>query len=136
MTVLACRYYYCSSVCDVMSVLVFLFFFSSRRRHTRCALVTGVQTCALPIYQPGDDHLREPEPEDRLAQGPEPARMELEPDEEEQEGDADLGDRPLRLAAPDQPQPIGADERAGDQIAEHRTEAEAAGTHPDPPHDD
>src|SRR3546814_12518886 len=29
--------------------LVFSFFFSSRRRHTRCALVTGVQTCALPI---------------------------------------------------------------------------------------
>src|SRR3546814_4008948 len=28
---------------------VFWFFFSSRRRHTRCALVTGVQTCALPI---------------------------------------------------------------------------------------
>src|SRR3546814_10694540 len=26
------------------------FFFSSRRRHSRCALVTGVQTCALPIY--------------------------------------------------------------------------------------
>src|SRR6184192_353740 len=26
------------------------FFFSSRRRHTRCRLVTGVQTCALPIY--------------------------------------------------------------------------------------
>src|SRR3546814_9509897 len=26
------------------------FFFSSRRRHTRCALVTGVQTCALPIW--------------------------------------------------------------------------------------
>src|SRR3546814_7388436 len=31
-------------------MLIFeLFFFSSRRRHTRCALVTGVQTCALPI---------------------------------------------------------------------------------------
>src|SRR3546814_3132886 len=29
----------------------FVFFFSSRRRHTRCALVTGVQTCALPICQ-------------------------------------------------------------------------------------
>src|SRR3546814_10714357 len=29
--------------------VVFIFFFSSRRRHTRCALVTGVQTCALPI---------------------------------------------------------------------------------------
>src|SRR3546814_2355194 len=28
---------------------MFSFFFSSRRRHTRCALVTGVQTCALPI---------------------------------------------------------------------------------------
>src|SRR3546814_8382970 len=27
------------------------FFFSSRRRHTRCALVTGVQTCALPILR-------------------------------------------------------------------------------------
>src|SRR3546814_1464385 len=30
-----------------------LFFFSSRRRHTRCALVTGVQTCALPISEKG-----------------------------------------------------------------------------------
>src|SRR3546814_16831964 len=29
--------------------MLFGFFFSSRRRHTRCALVTGVQTCALPI---------------------------------------------------------------------------------------
>src|SRR3546814_4635294 len=28
----------------------FFFFFSSRRRHTSCALVTGVQTCALPIF--------------------------------------------------------------------------------------
>src|SRR3546814_20847759 len=32
-------------------VLLVVFFFSSRRRHTRCALVTGVQTCALPICQ-------------------------------------------------------------------------------------
>src|SRR3546814_13646696 len=31
------------------AVLFFSFFFSSRRRHTSCALVTGVQTCALPI---------------------------------------------------------------------------------------
>src|SRR3546814_9375653 len=29
-----------------------MFFFSSRRRHTSCALVTGVQTCALPISVP------------------------------------------------------------------------------------
>src|SRR3546814_7333473 len=35
------------SVCRV--ILNVGFFFSSRRRHTRCALVTGVQTCALPI---------------------------------------------------------------------------------------
>src|SRR3546814_12950328 len=35
-----------SAIYDVVCVL---FFFSSRRRHTRCALVTGVQTCALPI---------------------------------------------------------------------------------------
>src|SRR3546814_8893987 len=32
---------------------LFSFFFSSRRRHTRCALVTGVQTCALPICRAG-----------------------------------------------------------------------------------
>src|SRR3546814_10363140 len=31
--------------------MVSFFFFSSRRRHTRCALVTGVQTCALPICE-------------------------------------------------------------------------------------
>src|SRR3546814_2951065 len=33
----------------------FCFFFSSRRRHTRCALVTGVQTCALPIFSLSSD---------------------------------------------------------------------------------
>src|SRR3546814_3064624 len=33
------------------------FFFSSRRRHTRCALVTGVQTCALPISRPTSSFL-------------------------------------------------------------------------------
>src|SRR3546814_9562514 len=35
-----------------MCVFHLFFFFSSRRRHTRCALVTGVQTCALPICAP------------------------------------------------------------------------------------
>src|SRR3546814_1796000 len=34
----------------VLGYSILVFFFSSRRRHTRCALVTGVQTCALPIY--------------------------------------------------------------------------------------
>src|SRR3546814_9514742 len=40
--------YACSSIIFVWLLILF-FFFSSRRRHTRCALVTGVQTCALPI---------------------------------------------------------------------------------------
>src|SRR3546814_7567045 len=43
-------------------VLYIFFFFSSRRRHTRCALVTGVQTCALPIC---DDEAFSPTPADR-----------------------------------------------------------------------
>src|SRR3546814_2748108 len=34
----------------ILSCYLLFFFFSSRRRHTGCALVTGVQTCALPIY--------------------------------------------------------------------------------------
>src|SRR3546814_319431 len=38
-------------MCSNYQCLFFLFFFSSRRRHTSCALVTGVQTCALPISQ-------------------------------------------------------------------------------------
>src|SRR3546814_1819121 len=43
---------FCFLVCLCVLCMIFvfcLFFFSSRRRHTRCALVTGVQTCALPI---------------------------------------------------------------------------------------
>src|SRR3546814_5043149 len=43
---------YCvdSDICSSLFDFVACFFFSSRRRHTRCALVTGVQTCALPIF--------------------------------------------------------------------------------------
>src|SRR3546814_4111702 len=43
----------------VRRVVLVFFFFSSRRRHTRCALVTGVQTCALPIY-PGPAYIAQP----------------------------------------------------------------------------
>src|SRR3546814_2078870 len=39
-------------VCVLSGFTCLLVFFSSRRRHTRCALVTGVQTCALPISSP------------------------------------------------------------------------------------
>src|SRR3546814_10651845 len=42
------NFHECFSVIVELHIM-FLFFVSSRRRHTRCALVTGVQTCALPI---------------------------------------------------------------------------------------
>src|SRR3546814_18532230 len=42
---------FCAFVVDATRCRLFVF--SSRRRHTRCALVTGVQTCALPIFPPG-----------------------------------------------------------------------------------
>src|SRR3546814_19362221 len=46
-----CFYFLCyiCLLCSMVFYLFCFFFFSSRRRHTRCALVTGVQTCALPI---------------------------------------------------------------------------------------
>src|SRR3546814_17660036 len=62
-----------------MFLIYLLFFFSSRRRHTRCALVTGVQTCALPILRAATEaHLIAPESAAEehaaeLAQGPEAA---------------------------------------------------------------
>src|SRR3546814_10531522 len=40
---------FCFVRLSLCRVFCSLFFFSSRRRHTRCALVTGVQTCAFPI---------------------------------------------------------------------------------------
>src|SRR3546814_2038548 len=46
MLILSCFFIRCGSL---INVELSFFFFSSRRRHTRCALVTGVQTCALPI---------------------------------------------------------------------------------------
>src|SRR3546814_1081671 len=39
--------------------MIVVLFFASRRRHTRCALVTGVQTCARPIYHEAGDILKE-----------------------------------------------------------------------------
>src|SRR3546814_6056823 len=46
---------FCMLLCCVLFIL---FFFSSRRRHTSCALVTGVQTCALPISVTASIRLR------------------------------------------------------------------------------
>src|SRR3546814_2375710 len=56
-----------------MCVVCFsVFFFSSRRRHTRCALVTGVQTCALPICDYIDRGLESREVVDVLLDEPLP----------------------------------------------------------------
>src|SRR3546814_2532951 len=48
---------WCAGALSMSLLLVsfYFFFFSSRRRHTRCALVTGVQTCALPISHVNDN---------------------------------------------------------------------------------
>src|SRR3546814_5473706 len=48
------------------------FFFSSRRRHTRCALVTGVQTCALPILAKSrlDRTAADPQPDAAIHRNP------------------------------------------------------------------
>src|SRR3546814_10305833 len=51
--------------CSIIRCIIF--FFSSRRRHTRCALVTGVQTCALPILMTLDAFC---EVVDRYFEGP------------------------------------------------------------------
>src|SRR3546814_10407462 len=51
------------SACSCNDGEFIVFFFSSRRRHTGCALVTGVQTCALPIcsiISPDKQLLRQP----------------------------------------------------------------------------
>src|SRR3546814_1218713 len=53
LVVVECVYLvFLSCIVSMFFFYVFFFFFSSRRRHTRCALVTGVQTCALPISPP------------------------------------------------------------------------------------
>src|SRR3546814_2526652 len=62
-----CAWYY---VYEFLCVDSGFYFFSSRRRHTRCALVTGVQTCALPIFGcriVHEIHLEDRDPLDRLA---------------------------------------------------------------------
>src|SRR3546814_9876463 len=55
-------------------LLMLSLFFSSRRRHTRCALVTGVRTCALPISDRRRAAHRQALPSDRVARRPAPDR--------------------------------------------------------------
>src|SRR3546814_7686037 len=57
-------------LCSLLSsCCVCFFFFSSRRRHTRCALVTGVQTCALPILALGSWAAFQPMGDDTMVMG-------------------------------------------------------------------
>src|SRR3546814_5381509 len=82
-------------------------------------------------HQPGHDDLRHAKPEDRAAHVPQAARREFEPDEEEQKGDAELGEGELRFAAADKAEPVRPDDRARDQIAEHPAAAEPPKDQPD-----
>src|SRR3546814_1513110 len=93
-------------------VLYLLFFFSSRRRHTRCALVTGVQTCALPIYSPQREHDLA-----RRADGGKAGRGKAEPAENPPEA-------PHRAEHADA---LGDGDRAGHRLAAVRSEERRGG---------
>src|SRR3546814_11504515 len=102
------------------SFVFWFFLFSSRRRHTRCALVTGVQTCALPILPPalrgrdrlsrlGSDPVERTRPAvaddvgDRMGGAAVPVAVEIRPDVDgRRSGDQDVGIDELH--APPQPE--------------------------------
>ena len=75
---------------------------------------------------PASDNLEQPQPEYIVPQPPQPLGMKLQPDQEQQQHDAELGDVQHLLRRVDQAEAVGADQRAGDEIAEHRAEAEPA----------
>src|SRR3546814_5943426 len=69
---------FCCFACYLLLFSHQLFFFSSRRRHTRCALVTGVQTCALPISLEGAGLVVDREPvDDRLTRRVQPDDLDV-----------------------------------------------------------
>src|SRR3546814_3516777 len=82
------------------------FFFSSRRRHTRCALVTGVQTCALPIYHPPADRALQPPQREERREAPAIAlgnrALPREPEQRQREGDADQPTQQAMQIFPDE----------------------------------
>ena len=71
-------------------------------------------------------HLEQPETEDILAQPPQPARLKLETDDEQQQRDADLGDVLDQLRLLEQAEHGRADQRAGHDVAEGGAEPEPA----------
>ena len=69
-----------------------------------------------------DGDLRHAEPEDLPPQAPQPRRLHLEPDDEQEHHHAELGDVQDRLRVGEQPQPERPDDEAGREIAQHRAE--------------
>jgi hypothetical protein len=61
-----------------------------------------------------------------VLEAPQPVRVKLETDQEEQEHDPEIGDVKHFLGGPDQPQSVRPHHRARNQIAEHSSQAEAA----------
>src|SRR3546814_4186926 len=87
-----------------------MFVFSSRRRHTRCALVTGVQTCALPIHE-GDT--------------PAPQVVDEAADDQPQKGP----DRDAEAIKGDGRRPLRGLDRIGDQRMRRRRAARRSEEH-------
>jgi hypothetical protein len=76
-------------------------------------------------HKAGNHDLDEAEAENLAAQRPEPARLQLEADDEQEEDDAELADmQDLLAVAVDQPEHRAHDD-AGEEVAEHRAEADA-----------
>src|SRR3546814_15993846 len=91
-----------------MCLIFCIFFFSSRRRHTRCALVTGVQTCALPIYAGRSAHGGERHARGLIGgQANRFARPRKGIDEAEQKGGAAAGQRGDFVEPPSIRNPFG-----------------------------
>ena len=72
-----------------------------------------------------DQHLGDAEAEDGMAERPQPRRLQFEPDDEEEEDDAELGDVEDRTRLAEEAEAEGPDDDAGDEIADDRAEADA-----------
>ena len=72
-----------------------------------------------------DHHLRRPETEHHLAQRQQPAGLQLEPDDEEQQHHAELGEVQDALHVRHQPEAEGTDEHPAGEIGQHRAQPEA-----------
>src|SRR5207249_991322 len=76
--------------------------------------------------QAGDRHLEQAEPQYVVAQAPEAARLQLETDQEKQQHDTDVRDLQDIIGIGDEAQAERANQSAGAEVAEHRTQTQAA----------